>query len=517
MKYLLHFYAARHRVPVVAGADLGGQPTIYVFDYRQDPRPFYGKANVGAFREGRLFEALVPWMGLQNVPSDFLPIIVSRATTPPPADGDRRLMEELGWPQVSYCAAALGALGTRTIVDVANGRSVPHLVTADLHMLTRPRRERIGAKLRKPVVLAKTVQTMRAAAKAAGAAPAALPRATPAAGPLSPALRAATEAIRLAPSAHNTQPWRLTVSGDRIAIGHDPMRHLDIGDPSGRHLCHSLGCAVEAAATVADVTWHPSGGADPLDPQWTAGELEVHGLKAEGVQQGIGVLGRRGTNRGPYSTRPLARQTLAEFEAVAAEHGVRMFSITKPVTIGRFAEMAGMGAGGHLLDRSYLDELLQWTRFSAKELDYDADGFSAEMLGLDGASTALMRQMKRRPGVRRTAARLKLPALMGKLSAGPVRQSAAVLLLTTTSRSPAAYIDAGRAMMGIWLAATRADLALQPVGWPLDVDELRPMVSALFKASRADEPVLVLRVGRALSPTPPSPRLPLERIINQGD
>lgn len=513
MKYLLHFYAARHRVPVVAGADLGGQPTLYVFDYRQDPRPFYGKANVGAFREGRLFEALVPWMGLQNVPSDFLPIILSRATTPPPADGDRRLMEQLGWPQVSYCAAALGAIGTRTIVDVAQGRRVPHLVAADLHMLTRPRGERIGAKLRRPIVLAKTVQTMRAAAKAAGSARAAMPRAAPKAVSAAPAVLAAAEAIRLAPSAHNTQPWRLTAGGDRIAIGYDPTRHLDVGDPTGRHLCHSLGCAIEAAATVAEVTWQPSGGTDPLDPEWIAGHLAVDGLRADGVQQGMGLLGRRGTNRGPYATRPLTRSVLAEFDAVAARHGVRLFSIAKPVTIGRFAEMAGLGAGGHLLDRAYLDELLQWTRFSEKDLDHDEDGFTADMLGLDAASTALMRQMKRRPGVRRTAARMKLPALMGKLSAGPVRQSAAVLLVTTTSRSPEAYIDAGRAMMGMWLAATREGLAMQPVGWPLDVDELRPMVSALFKASRADEPVLVLRVGRTLTPTPPSPRLPLSRIL----
>ena len=52
----------------------------------------------------------------------------------------------------------------------------------------------------------------------------------------------------VAPSAHNTQPWRFTPLPDgRIGVGWVPDRALPVGDPTNRDLFLALGAAVESA------------------------------------------------------------------------------------------------------------------------------------------------------------------------------------------------------------------------------------------------------------------------------
>lgn len=515
-KYLMHQYAARNRIPVLVGADLGGQPTLYVYDYRRDNRPFYGKADVKAIREGRLFEAMVPLIGLRNVPSDFIPIVLARAAAEPDDRDEQRLMDQLGWPQVSYCTAALGALGTRTIVDVVAGREVPHVVTVDLHTLTRTRRERTAQRLRRPLVLGRTIQTLRRQVRAGAPARPRPTGADPLAG-VAPALLPVLEAMRQAPSAHNTQPWLLAPRGDDgIRLEYDRIRRLDVADPEGRYLCHSLGAAIEAANTVARVEWEPNEGVDPLEPGWDAGELVVDGIRESDYRIAAGVLASRGTNRGPYGTQRIDKRVLSRFEEAGLGFGVQVYTSSSPLAIRTFSKLASKAALAHFSHGPYFDEFLHWTRFSKKERDWDPDGFTAEGLGLSPTAAGMLRQMKRNPRVRQAAQKAYLPALMGYFSAGVVKDSAGLVMIATRTNSPRAWIEAGRAMMAIWLEATKASLAVQPIGGIVDIEPLKPLVIQQFGASLSDNPVLILRMGRAISPTPASPRLPLRRLMKPG-
>lgn len=48
----------------------------------------------------------------------------------------------------------------------------------------------------------------------------------------------------LAPSSHNTQPWRFCTSGDRVELYADRTRALPFNDPEDRELTISCGCAL---------------------------------------------------------------------------------------------------------------------------------------------------------------------------------------------------------------------------------------------------------------------------------
>ncbi|WP_024329972.1 hypothetical protein [Thioalkalivibrio sp. ALR17-21] len=58
----------------------------------------------------------------------------------------------------------------------------------------------------------------------------------------------------LAPSSHNTQPWRFRVDRAGVEVWTDPARSLPVNDPTGRERIISCGCAVLnlRAAAAAD-------------------------------------------------------------------------------------------------------------------------------------------------------------------------------------------------------------------------------------------------------------------------
>src|SRR5580693_7051057 len=56
-------------------------------------------------------------------------------------------------------------------------------------------------------------------------------------------VRYLTGVARRAPSLHNTQPWRFTVSGDAIELRADVSRQLSV-DPDGREMLISCGAAL---------------------------------------------------------------------------------------------------------------------------------------------------------------------------------------------------------------------------------------------------------------------------------
>ena len=57
-------------------------------------------------------------------------------------------------------------------------------------------------------------------------------------------LDALVQAAALAPSSHNTQPWRFRLDGRTVDVLADRTRALPINDPHDRELTISCGCAL---------------------------------------------------------------------------------------------------------------------------------------------------------------------------------------------------------------------------------------------------------------------------------
>lgn len=487
-KYLLHAHAAARRIPVLLGIDLGGKPVVYVWDYRADPRPFFGKAREADFREGREVEAVRSYLGPTAIPADFLPLIRARVGEDPPP-----------WPQVAYCATSMGALVSRIAIDLVRSRPVRPVVGVDVHQLPRGPVARLRESARWPL---EAVKTLRATAKGPGAFAAAAP---PAEGPsgISPLLRPVLEAIRLAPSGHNVQPWRLEVHDERtVRIGRDPDRALHVVDPEGRYDNYAIGCAIESAATIAET-------------EWEGDLLRVEALAGDGFARRSGLLRARCTNRGPYHPHAPSPQALAALlDAVSAFERFEAIPLTH--RLDQLGELTYEAAAANLGDEDFLEELLSWIHLDPRDPRFTEDGFTAATLRLAPPVRSVMRLLKRSARARDLAQRLRLPRLMAADARATLRASGAVFALCSEDRSAAGRIESGRALLAFWLAATQAGLALQPVNFALDCAATRAAFADLAGVGREADLVALVRVGYAKTAAAPSPRLPLDRLIGDS-
>jgi hypothetical protein len=90
----------------------------------------------------------------------------------------------------------------------------------------------------------------------------------PADAPLDERLRFLLRYAILAPSSHNSQPWRFRIEGNAVHVAADESRWLRAADPDRRELFVSLGCAVENLVVAAErfgfdpAVSYPDGGTD---------------------------------------------------------------------------------------------------------------------------------------------------------------------------------------------------------------------------------------------------------------
>ncbi|MEK9138579.1 MAG: hypothetical protein AAB393_15760, partial [Bacteroidota bacterium] len=112
----------------------------------------------------------------------------------------------------------------------------------------------------------------------------------------------------LAPSSHNSQPWRFSIRGNRILLRANLDRALPASDSNHRQLFLSLGCALENLLVAADyygfettVSYLPEGSAGGV-------AVEVACQRGHPVTEGssnhlIFVIPERSTNRNKYLSR----------------------------------------------------------------------------------------------------------------------------------------------------------------------------------------------------------------------
>ncbi|WP_105967716.1 ThiF family adenylyltransferase [Streptomyces geranii] len=475
VKYQLHERAARRGIPVLAGMDFGGKPTLYVFDYRRNPVPFYGRASAEAHRENRLWESM-RWTGSTHVPSDFLPVQADRF-----ANGGT-------WPQIGYCVLGLATLTTRAVVDLLMNRRTRHVVTMDVHAAVMTRPAALLHRARMPVELLKTRRALRAATRR-GPRPKETAPQPP--RPLPERLATLLDGARLAPSAYNAQPWRFELLDDRTVLpAPDPARWPAADrDPLG--WADSLGCALGAMTYLAHGEWEPRppGQTEALGP---VGRFHCDRLRDD-VLLRQGVLGLRATHREDLLRTPLDQSTAKRIELLCAERNLTLDTVTGPTALARLARTefdAAMSA-----DPARDAELRAWLRERARTAKGRSSfGDQSDLLDGSGLPGSLARALHGETVQAALARPLRSAAAKGQ--ARRLRNSGAVLVLRGPRRTVADRLEAGAALMHIWLTLTEAGYAAQPLRGEFG----RPPAGL---ASDGDNGILaILRTGRATAAPP---------------
>lgn len=299
----------------------------------------------------------------------------------------------------------------------------------------------------------------------------------------------------LAPSSHNTQPWRFQVDARTVRIFADLSGWLEVADPDKRELYLSLGCAIENLAIAARhfgfeprVSYGSGAGDDPeamiLLEGDGSGQSEVD---PDDLFEAITV---RHTNHGSYDGRAIPDRVRERVEMVATETDIQIHLTDDPEVRERVDEWTVRADAMQFADPEWRRELGYWLG-----------------QGVFGQGWLLSR-----------VARIAVSWLdLGKATGKKDRQlldSASLLgVVTGPDRSRLTTLEAGRVFERLFLKATAEGLALQPMNQVLQVEEVRQDFERLLPAEWG-RPLLTFRMGHA-EPEGHTPRLPLDAVVQE--
>jgi hypothetical protein len=292
-----------------------------------------------------------------------------------------------------------------------------------------------------------------------------------------------------APSLHNTQPWRFTVSGDAIELDADASRQL-ILDPGGREMLISCGAALYGLRLAVcslgyrpEVELLPGPGRRPLarvrlgpEAPMTADERKM-----------LTAIPHRHTHRGPFEAGPLPAGLLARLQDDARAEGATLTEIDPGLP--REWLNALVAASGRRQDRDPRSRAETW-RWSRDVASPDRDGVPAH---------AFPTVPGREPG-QLPQRDFDLGRGVGMLSAGgPAPPITAVL--STSGDGEVDWLHVGQALHKLLLRAASQWVFASLNTQPLEDPATRALISGRLAVPGAPQMLLAFGVSRIAHPT----------------
>ena len=289
----------------------------------------------------------------------------------------------------------------------------------------------------------------------------------------------------LAPSAHNTQPWKFKTAANQLDFFIDWSRHLTVSDPTGRELYVSLGCTIANAVVAArhlglapTVTFFPEGeGKDhPAARMVLAGRSAASGTDAADL---YGAVNDRRTDRSLYDGQPL---TSAERSRLVITDNVVL--VEDRAIIAALAELTGESTGKTLSRSDFKAELSHWVRNSWTR---QADGMPGYAMGIPAPVSLVAPLMVRLTPIHRQQ----------RVETRQEMQSASVVAVITSAQdTPRDWLVAGQTLENLWLSATAAGLAAMPLVAAIEAGEsTRTRLREIIGGTRL--PQSLLRIGHS--------------------
>ena len=302
----------------------------------------------------------------------------------------------------------------------------------------------------------------------------------------------------LAPSGHNTQPWKFAVQGSTIHILPDLSRRLPAVDPRDRELWISLGCALEnltlaanAAGYAAEATL-PTPEADGIRVQLTRQTLPCPLFKA---------IPHRQNNRSLFDGRAVASEKIKELEAVTSSSAVTTQIFTDAGHKEAIIEYVKSGDRKQFGDPAFVAELISWMRFNQPEALRSRDGLYTRCTGSPDVPRWLGRRFLAAPTAGQQA----------DTSARKARSSSGLLVISAAQDDKQHWIETGRLYERLALTMTAADIQVAFLNQPAEVPELRSQLQSYLQLGTA-LPQLVLRFGHGPA-LPHSLRRPVSDVL----
>lgn len=298
----------------------------------------------------------------------------------------------------------------------------------------------------------------------------------------------------LAPSGHNTQPWRFAVRDGALELLADRTRALPVVDPDDRELAISCGAAL-ALLRVALRRFGHSGEVELL-PDPTNRDLLARvrlGRRAQltGMDNALfRAIPQRRTTRGPFDDRAVPAELLGDLANIARREGGWLCVVTDPARKEVVADFIAQGNRRQAADPAFRRELAAWMRSNRTR---SPDGMPGYAHGFGNVASVVM------PFFMRTFDWGKRQAVKDRQL---VTRSPALLVLATEKDSPTDWLRAGQALGQLLLRACADGVTASFLNQPIEVAALRPRLARALGVPGFPQLLLRIGYGRAARPTP---------------
>lgn len=308
----------------------------------------------------------------------------------------------------------------------------------------------------------------------------------------------------LAPSSHNSQPWRFIVDGDTVMLCADRTRALPVVDPFDRELVISCGAALFNLRVALShfglgyaITLLPSG----AEPDVLA---KVRVLASGGSDASIASLfdaiARRVTTREAFHAEAVAPEVQERLLGAAEAEGVQAVCIDDLHRREEIAQLIAEADRIQFHDPRFRRELASWIHPRRTDDGMLVYGPGVSKL-LDIAAPL-------------AASAIRTFDMGGGIAAAHenlVQASPILFCIGTGVDDPQSWLAAGQALERVLLAGVKSGLTASYLNQPIETGQLRNTLRQITGIHA--QPQLLLRMGRGPH-VAHSPRRPIQDVVS---
>lgn len=317
-------------------------------------------------------------------------------------------------------------------------------------------------------------------------------------------LRFALQYAVLAPSSHNSQPWRFLIADREVQLVADRSRALPVLDPYDRELTISCGAALTnfcVALAHFGIGFEIDAFPPHADPDVIAVLRVDYDRPADAALARLfPALRQRATNRGRFEPAPVPKHVQEVLRAEASAEGVTLSPVRTDDQRKQVADLITLADQLQFADPRFRRELAAWIHSARANDGMPAYAFSVPKL-MDFTS----------PVFSLVARTFDLGEGVAARDSALVEGSPLLLCFSTGMDNPAEWLFAGQALERVLLLAKLEGYDASYLNQPIEVPELRERLRQVLALD--DTPQLLIRLGKGAA-APHTPRRPVDEVVS---